>query len=293
MGASETPKKLSETDKQLIIQTLAKKKETAHERVKDRYGDAIAAYRSGMKSDAAAYELFLKCSELVNFKGEKKKASSFRDWKRNEPHRKNPEFHRALRHQLHWLMLTLKVAEGSTSKESLIPDASERMAQLIKDGELVSSQVKLLQANVLHSVFARAYGLHSTKVKAWHPAPLPINKVYDVSILPVVRKVDTLDLLRKQWSDRILYEGKYFEFFGKKAEDTSLKGIAARSAAVDKYLSESKPKYLWAKEVDCYKLGDEQRAAKNMMEHLKSYQNHPVEERWIAQFISLLMKKAE
>lgn len=82
------------------------------------FGAAMAKFREGMASPAAALALYLDCYKLEHFDRKNLKQTDFMDWKnRNEANLKDEDFKRALWLQLEYLVLTIQAQEIDEPKK--------------------------------------------------------------------------------------------------------------------------------------------------------------------------------
>jgi len=76
------------------------------------FGAALAKFREGMASPAAALALYLDCYKLEHFDRKNLKQTDFMDWRnKNEANLKDEDFKRALSLQLEYLVLTIQAQE--------------------------------------------------------------------------------------------------------------------------------------------------------------------------------------
>lgn len=276
-------KGLSEVDRQLLLERLEEIKNSSDATINGRLRVALAAFRNGRASDAAAHDLYLNCVEKIRFEDQLRKTSEFRDWKKRHKERGDtPAFRLALRHQLDWLTLTLEAAQAKADTNF----GSRAMAvvdSILQDAEKLKGQEKLLKANSLQTVFAQAYSVNTVSVAKWPTNPLNLDSLYDNVILPPLRDEKTLPILRKAWLKRIEQEGLLLE----KWTDT---GTSDRDRKPDfeKWLKEERKDLLWNMEVDLFRSGDQKGSAVRMLQHLKENLTHKSAPRWIGQFTSLV-----
>ena len=75
---------------------------------------AVEMFQAAAASDKSAVEFYLKCVKMLRFDSRDAKFSEYRDWReKNEDRLKNDSYILALRLQLQYLVLTLRVAEGT------------------------------------------------------------------------------------------------------------------------------------------------------------------------------------
>lgn len=281
------PERLSPIDAELLLKKLKDLQEGSNKRIQARYKTAHSAFRSAASSDSAAHDLYLKCIEKVQFEDEKKKASAFRDWKRRHKERgDSPEFRRALRHQLSWLLLTLEAASEPEKIPALGTKALERIDRIFQDAKALEGEEGRLRRSVLSSVYASAYGIGGLQLENWPTSPLNLDEVYEDLILPPLRKPTKIEELRKAWQKRILHEGSVHTEFGRRR-----KGLVDRQdnpVELDRFLVETRPQMTWDMEVDLFKAGDQKGAAVRMLGHIEKFNSHKSSPEWIADFRSLV-----
>lgn len=293
---------LTQADRDALLEKLQKIQDSADAKVDERYRVAVAAFRAGMANDAAAKELFMKCTEKVQFEDQHRKAQDFREWKRKEEERHgDPGFARALRHQLRWLVLTLQVASSKQPATSFGPDAMRIVEDIYADADTLNGQQGVLQQGATGSVFAKAYEIGNVNVKEWPQSPLDLNGVFGKVILPPLRSPARIEALRTAWMKRIQLEGIGKEKWTRNGgggpgekEDTRIgTKESLRSPEYEKFLQDTYPDLLWQMEEDVYKSGDQRGAALRMFQHLEKYVTHPKAPEWGKRFKDLLETKKE
>lgn len=267
---------LSEADREALIERLTKLHDSAREKAMGRIGIAIAAFRTGMASDDAAAELYVKCVEKVEFEDRRRSSREFREWKRHQDDRlKDPGLRRCLRHQLRWLVLSLEAAEAGEKRDALAPKAAEALESIFTDPGQFAGNVDPLREPVTSTVFARAYNLGGARLKDWPLSPLDIAAVFDRVIFPPLVEAAKFDALRDQWLKRVRYETIARDDWrgdeGKSKE---------RSPDYEKFIAETLPELRWEMEESLYDAGDERRAAINMLSHLEENLTHPKAREW-------------
>ncbi len=292
---------LSDVDREALLERLENLSDTASQRVDARFRSAMSAFASAMNSDEAAYDLYIKCVEKVDFEDQKKKNLDFREWRRKEDEKlSKPGFKLALRHQLRWLVLTLQAASEKADRTKLAGDAQQLVDAIFRDAEQLAGHQQELKKPVTASVFARAYEIDSLKIEKWPMSPLELQQVYNELLLPPYRTPGTLSQLRATWIKRIQQEGMTHEFWS--ASSRANKGAAdgketkprigmaddMRPPEYDKFVADTLPKLQWEMEVDLFKNGDQVGAASRMLAHLEKYIAHPSATEWTKQFRELL-----
>ncbi|MBB5352689.1 hypothetical protein HNR46_002937 [Haloferula luteola] len=292
---------LTASDRETLLGQLDKLQDAADARVAGRFAVAVAAFREAAASEEAAVSLYLKCIEKVQFDDQYRKSQDFREWRRNEAEKlKSMSFKRALRHQLRWLILTLKVASNESPDVSFEGEASQLVNEVFGDLKNLKDQQQTLKQSVMGTVFAQAYKLTNVSVKNWPMSPVDLKQVYDEVILPPYRKLERVDDLRAAWMKRIQQESDAQEIWTRqrrdREEDDKRVGTkeALRTPEMEKFIAEVYPDLLWQMEVDVFQAGDERAAALRMFQHIEKYMSHPKVEGWAEQLRSLLtVQKAE
>ena len=208
--ASAEPEKLKPVDVQQLLERLKELEEGAQGRSSARLSTARAAFSAAVQSDTAALELYLKCVEKVEYEDADKSSQAFREWKRRSKERMGPEFKRALRHQLNWLLLVVEVGmtrEMTPEKEAeYARKAMEKLDQMLGDLKEMGRERRMLDSSVLSSVFAASYGISSLELaEDWPTAPLKISTIYEQLVLPPLRKRTKVDDLRAAWLKPVSY----------------------------------------------------------------------------------------
>lgn len=287
---------LRDADREALIQRLEKIREANDEKVDARYRVAVNAYRSAMSSDDAALDLYLKCVEKVQFQDDQKKASEFREWKKKEEdHLKKPEFKRALRYQLRWLVITLQVASAKKDvpRDKITQEVRDAVDSAVNDLGNLGDEVKIVRQGALGSVFAKAYEIGSVKAEGLPSHPLDLNGLYTNMLLPAARKTGP-DAVRSTWTKRIYQELAVVEkSHGGKGSLNPFGtpvggGRDAESPEVQKFREETMPDLTWTMEEDVFKCGDQRGAAVNMLGMIEKHPNHPRSPEWAKRLQGLL-----
>ncbi len=283
---------LSSADREALLESLSKLRESAETKVDAKFRIALAAYRAAMSSDDAAIELYLNCMERVNFDEEKKKASDFRDWKRKEADKlSDPALRVALRYQLRWLVLTMQAFPEKADRAKLALEAQQAVDAIFNEAQNFSGQEDLLGQSVLASVFAKAYDINHIKVENWPLSPTQLDVIYEQIILPPLRKPSRLAELHAAWLKRIQQDGARVQYWSKnRSEDR--KGAATLSPAYTKFVEDALPKLQWDMELDMFRSGDESGAATRMLAHLEKHLTHPSAKAWSDQLGQILKPNA-
>jgi hypothetical protein len=285
---------LSDADRETLLENLDKLKDGAEATLDARFRLAIAAYRNAMTSDAAAVELFLNCTEKVNFKDEQMKAMDFREWRRNQDEKlSDPALGLALRHQLRWLVLTLQAASEGADRAKLAVEAQNIVDTIFSNPEKLSGQAATLSQSVTTSVFAQAYDINSVKVEKWPLSPIQLEQIYTEILLPPYQKPGSTSQLRAAWIKRIQQEKAKVEHIADeqrrngsnnrndKREEKRI-GMASelRSPEVERFVTDIVPNLMWDMEMDLFTYGDQTGAAVRMLAHLEKHISHSSAREW-------------
>ncbi len=317
---------ISPADREVLLEKLAKLETQAESVVDARFRLAVEAYQAAMTSDAEAYQLYLRCLEKVEFTDEKRKKQDFREFKRQEADKDKKQaedpnegsekagFHRALRHQLRWLMLTLQASSSGADRKTLLPRAQQCVSDLFEDVKMLEGQEQVLKTPVTATVFAKAYDIEKLGIDDWPLSPVDLEEIYDKLLFPPYRTSKNLDALRSGWLKRIQQEGairEHWAKFARKLErdrarreqtyenqhdgadsevnETKIGTIEAmRPPEFLKFLEVDLPQLLWEMEIDLYKAGDQHDASVRMLAHIEKYVNHPSAREWSGEFKTLL-----
>lgn len=286
---------LTQADRETLREKLEDLQNSADAKVAARFSIAVSAFREAASSNEAAFDLYMKCVEKLEFEDQFKRGQDFREWKRKESDRlKSQAFHNALRHQLRWLILTLQVASNKNPDVSFENQARKLVNGVFSDIENLEGQDRVLQEAVNGTVFARAYDLKDIQSDDWPMSPIDLEAIYDKVLLPPFRNKDKTDDLRSGWMTRINQEiAAQQEWVTKKeGQDEESRRIGTKEALLSpelkKFAAQKYPELLWKMELDIFKAGDERGAALNLFELLEKYPDHPNRNQWTEEFLGLL-----
>jgi len=278
---------LSEIDRELLLEKLKAIQETSNKTVQGRHSVALSAFKVAVNSDSAALDLYLKCSEKVEFVDQAKKAQEFREWKRRRKDtHADPGFKRALRHQLAWLLTTIEAAGSPKARENMSDRALKAINDIFVDGEVIDRHRSVLTKSVLDSNFAKAYNLDKLPISDWPTKPLVISEMYEKIILPPHRNEKSLSKLREAWSNRIKHEGTAHQIWG--TEGTAGRD---RKPEFENWRAKERLDLVWQMETDLFSSGDQKAAALRMLDHLKENLSHTSAPGWISEFTNLINGK--
>jgi hypothetical protein len=274
------------------------------------FGAAMAKFREGMASPAAALSLYLECYKLEHFDRKNLRQSDFMEWKtKNEVRLKDDDFKRALWLQLEYLVLTIQAQEITEPKKmgplvtalqaflgkavtaiqgTTVHSASGAVTDKDKGGRKggggnvpAGDILGTLRQSVADSVFAKAYSLGDfLKREDWEYQPLNVKGVYSNIILPYYLAEKPADL-PGQWDSRI------------NAEVAMRKAIMSETE-FNEYNKDAGPRLLWEK--DNYLVENNVGAVKavaDMLKVIQTYPSHPDALTWLKDFRELVEKVSE
>jgi hypothetical protein len=279
---------LSDADRESLLESLERMRAEAEAGSDAKMGVALAAYRSAIASDQAAVDLYLDCLEKVNFVDQDKSGLDFVKWKRNEGDRlSEPNLKQALRHQLRWLILTIRASSDKADRDELATEAQDIVDSIFREPAKIQGQEGVLGQAVTSSVFAAAYKIDQLKVEKWPLSPTELNTIYDELLLPQWRSPERLAELRSTWIKRIVQEGFKVEFFparpAKGKDQRAEPRDENHARQIEDFETKTRPKLQWNMEMDLFAHGDEKGAALRMFTHLQKYSTHPSAEEWANQ----------
>ena len=281
---------LSSADREALLDSLQRLHDEAEGKVDAKFRVALTAFKNASASDDAAVELYLNCTERVNFEDKNKKAADFREWKRKESDRlSDPAIKVALRMQLRWLVLTLMAVPEKADRPKLAAEAQQVVDSIFSAPAKFADQQDILGQPVLSTVFAKAYEITHVKLDNWPMSPIQLDQFYEQLVMPPLRKPSELNRLRSAWNNRIQQEGAKAEFWaGNRGADRKGAGSSTASPAATKFTEETRPKLQWEMELDLFRAGDEKGAATSMLALLQSHITHPSVKDWGDQLKRLL-----
>jgi hypothetical protein len=239
---------------------------------------AVDAFRRGAASEKDAYELYMNCAKQVEFDEQGKTSTEFRDWKeRQEANLKKPSRMAAMRMQLQYLVLTVRVAQGEAPLK-VLPEVETFLGALVSNAESLEGDLAVLQRDsILATPFAKAYDLDQTvKMENWGLIPGNIGQIYEKFILPTMRDSHP-ELVGATWDRRIQLETQLLQTVRK--DDP---------VALQKFGAETLPRLQWRRWADVFKQGQQTEAALAMLKLLQDHSDHPDAGEWIENFRELL-----
>ncbi len=281
---------LSDTDREAILKKIEAMQEQADSAVDKKYRTAMSVFSNAMSDPNSSLELYLKCEDLINFEKKNKKAVDFREWKKsNNDKFTDTAFRLALQYQLRWSVLSLQAASENADREKLSIEASKILDAMVNDAEKLAGHQSILNQSVLSSVFAQAYNINGIEIKNWPLAPGQLDQVYNVLVLPPLRRSDRLAALTASWQKRISQEGELVQYWKSGGKSKS----SEASLEHEKFITETLPQLRWDADVDIFKAGDQRGASIRMLKHIEDNLSHKSAPKWIESFTSLVADKKE
>lgn len=292
--------RLSPADRETLLDSLEKLRDSVDSKVDARFKQALAAYREACSSEETAIAFYLKCVEKLNFTDQGKKPSEFRAWKHDkEDMLSDTAFRTALRCQLQWLILTLRAASSKTEIGTLAPEAQGILDGIFSNAKKLRDHQQVLNQSVTSTVFARIYEIEAPEKKKWPQSPVQIEAIYSQLVFPTMTGPENIEKLRAAWIQRIRLEQVRFEEWQQAPRPNPSRrggggGGGGSDAEVEamKFLDETLPELQWQMEMDLFRNGDESGAAKRMLQHISKHLDHKSSRSWGEQFKNLLAPPA-
>ena len=249
---------------------------------------ALDKVKSGLRSGAAAVDLFEEATKAVAFEGARDKTSSFLEWKKsNSEELRSSRFQAALRLHLSYLILSLEREEqkrGEEFAERSLDFARQVMAFLeaLETGrQPVRMAGEVLGRPVSDSVFARWLGLVPwlPKSEDWELTPGNYAGILEKNVRSVYRKQKNPQI-GKVWDMQI-------EFEKRRVANERLVHREAQFREVQL------PRMRFARANDLALVGKKTEAVAAMMELVRGHMTHPDFPQWVQQIRSLLAEEAK
>ncbi|WP_395736257.1 hypothetical protein [Prosthecobacter sp.] len=309
-AATETKVILTPAQTEHILKELEKVEAQINKGRGSVFSAAMAKFREGMASPAAALSLYMDCYKLEHFDRKNLKAVDFKDWSsRNEAKLKDEDFRKALWLQLEYLVLTIqaqdaddpkKMAPIVTSLQAFIGKAisaiqgttshSASGAVTDKDskggrkggGNVPAGDILgTLRQSVAESDFAKAYSLEDfLKREEWEYQPLNVKGIYSNIIFPYFLAEKPTEL-PAQWDNRI-------------AADVAIRKALMSENEYNEWSKDAGPRMLWEK--DNYLVSNDVNpvnALADMLKIIQGYPSHPDAPKWLKDFRALVEKVSE
>lgn len=295
---------LSDADRQQVLERLDSFKEEAGKKATTRLSDASAALRKAMENDKAAFDLYLQCVEQADFLSAKRSSNDFREWRRrNRGQLESDGFGTAIRHQIRWLMLSLKASAKPAQANQLGPETLECLEGIFRDPKALARHTGFLATPMNETIFAKAYGIRGDRLKDWPAAPIQkeekeieLGETFEKAVLPYFRAKKDYAGLREAWDRRIHFEEVIAGFWtgDDKQEDKHMEELAEEGNHPNRaeFLRETKPDLEWRREMDAFQSGDQKKAVVALVEHLEENVTHSKAREWEADLRQALSPQA-
>lgn len=259
----------------------------------------------------AAFDLWEKCTKLIEYDREEKKESEFREWKEgNSEKARDDRFLESLMIELKYVGLSCMAAETEKIEE-IFPSILSYVDGLSRMEELPTNEVL---KSVADSNFAKAYNLESLLGKNgnWEPVPFSIRGIYDRTILPHLRANNPAGLMNA-WDKRIEQQTRLAQSLNSAMEDAERelrlaegdRGVGNQKRALqdlingdrsnmmrshdkDDFVREELPRLKWAKLKDQFKFVDPAAGAAGMLKFVKEHLTHELGEEFMRDFKSII-----
>lgn len=281
---------MTETERLALIDRLDELKARAENHLSKHLGSAASAFARATASNDAAVDLYLDSIKKVRYDEMGRKTSEFLDWKRTQKDLlRDRSFGTALRLQLRWIILTMKVANNEGVNREIAAEAMALLDELYQNPESLGRHLSILTQAANNTIFAQAFDLPPLQDKNWPGSPLSggngryrVDPPFHLAIFPLLRKSGDVDQLAGAWDKRIRYEEIALGFWSSGSDG---KG---NSPARDEFIAEKLPQLEWDKHEDLYKVGDQRAAAVKMLELLQQNIGHHQACDWEARFRALI-----
>jgi len=260
------------------LKTLRKKQEESLGSVRGRILQAI---QSASGSTSAAWELYQEAIKAVQFEGQEKEGTKFRDWKKKEEERlDDPDFRNAIPVHLAYLALTLRKASGAETEE-LLPALMRHAAAVSAAEASWGGDKQMMLRPITESVFVKHFGIDAwiAGVKEWELVPANVDGMYEKTVLPELRRQKNPQVV-DYWDARIRRE----------AEKVGQVRLAFQT---ERFEAVTKPGLLWKRAQEFRHIGLPNRALNEMFAVLKAYPSHPDFDRWASELEQLISPKPE
>jgi hypothetical protein len=266
-------------DSAAMIEALTKLRKSQEESVGTMHSRILQMIESAAASPSASWTLYQEAVKAVQFDGQEKEGTKFRDWKKKEEEQlDSPDFRNALPAHLHYLALTLRRASGAEIKD-LLPALMRHAAAVNANAGGWGSERQMMMRPVTDGVFARHFAVEAwaSKAKEWEMVPANIDGIYEKSVLPELRRQKSPQVI-EYWDNRIRRE----------AEKASMARLAF---VAERFENFRRPTLLWQRATEYLALELPNRAVSEMFAVLKAYPTHPDFEKWAADLEGIINPK--
>ena len=275
------------------------------------YSAALAKFREGMASPAAAMSLYLDCFKLVHYERRDLKQVDFKEWAtKYEVRLKDDDLKTGLCLQLEFLALAIQAQDADTPKKraplvaavqaflakeimavqgttehsasGAVSDKATNKGQDWKRGDDAPKGMReRLRQSVKESEFAKAYSLEDfMKSEDWEYQPLSVRGIYSNIILPYYLTEKPTEVAA-QWDARINAE-------------MALQKALMSETQFNEYNKNVGPRLLWEK--GNYLVENNVspvNALADMLKLIQTYPSHPDAAKWLKDFRVLVKKVSE
>lgn len=277
------------------------------------YSAALAKFREGMASPAAAMSLYLDCYKLVHFERRDLKQTDFKDWAtKYEVQLKDDDIKVGLCLQVEFLALAVQAQDADTPKKraplvaavqaflgkeiAAIQGTTEHSASGAvsnkgpakgqgrgagQGNDAPKGMRETLRQSVKESEFAKAYSLDDfLKSDDWEYSPASIGGIYSKIILPYFLAEKPTEL-SAQWDNRI------------SAEMAMHKALQSETE-YSEWVKDAGPRMLWEKYnyLVTNNVGPVAALA-DMLKLIQGYPAHPDATNWLKEFRELVKNASE
>ena len=267
------------TDAEKLLEQLKTLEETV---TKARAGNnqaAMEAIAEAASAEVKAVALWIDSVRETEFRDRDRKEAEFRAW-RDGPGKRlsEPGAAGALRLHLHYLLITLKVADATSDDEraAVFTPLLGYLDDLAKADKTVLRNRGALDTSVLGTPIAKRYKLDVTvrPPEGWPLIPGDLTGIYEKTILPYLRQRKDAARLQTAWTRRIQQEAAQVA--------TQESEFATRN-----FRENVLPALEWGQAMDLYLAGTDASAAK-MLSIIQQNQAHKQATQWIKELRVLL-----
>lgn len=302
---------LDSEKRDLIKDKIVELQVKALERSQKAAYTAINVFSKKATNTTSAFKFYEDCNKLI-FDEELKSSSSFREWQDRNTENVNDAQKAAIRYQLQWLSYSLeadRIPKERINQEKRIIDLMTRIVNDEKEEDLSFyfslaivdeanknfiehqehiGQRPLLNQDPYQSVFARAYKVTHLKPENWPKHPLDFDGIYMKLVVPKYLEEKKYRQVREKWAERIKAEATLHLNHG---EEPKGKIKDKEPYSYKRFLDTEKPRLMFEIEKILFEAGDEEKAAGNMYNIIKSNLDHVKHRDWLNQLNNLLEKK--
>lgn len=270
-----------------IVEQLNHVRKKAEERKEQLISKGIGVLTLAASNENEAMALFEECYRKAEFTDKNKTDKEWREWKlKNKDRLNSPLYKSMVMYQCRWALISLKAgmeAENDLLPERYLPQAVNLIRDIYSDEKMVIARNKNPFAeSIFNGAIGTVFSLKGCVPKSWPCDIFSTREIMDKLALEPCRKKKDIAALRKAWDFYMQLEKIKNDIF--KKHDIKDGGIISIHSAMTKYdgdkmtihnASIRKNNYetmRWQKEEDCYKIGDCETAANNMLHIIQQTQ---------------------